>query len=58
VVSGDTAQAESVVAACGGCDALIHEVYSGKGQNPNKLSMSVEQWMKYERVSSTRAQLS
>src|SRR6266403_1019996 len=48
VVSGDTAPAESVVAACGGCDALIHEVYSGKGQNPNKLSMSVEQWMKYE----------
>ncbi len=48
VVSGDTAPAESVVAACGGCDALIHEVYSGRGQNPNKLSMSVEQWMKYE----------
>ncbi len=48
VVSGDTAPAESVVAACAGCDALIHEVYSGRGQNPNKLSMPVEQWMKYE----------
>ena len=48
VVSGDTAPAESVVEACAGCDALIHEVYSGRGQNPNKLSMPVEQWMKYE----------
>ena len=48
VVSGDTSPAESVVEACAGCDALIHEVYSGKGQNLNKLSMSVEQWMKYE----------
>ena len=48
VVSGDTSPAESVVEACAGCDALIHEVYSGRGQNPNKLSMPVEQWMKYE----------
>jgi ribonuclease BN (tRNA processing enzyme) len=48
VVSEDTAPAESVVEACGGCDALIHEVYSGNSQNPNKPSMSVEQWMKYE----------
>lgn len=48
VVSGDTSPAESVVDACAGCDALIHEVYSGRGQNPNKLSMPVEDWMKYE----------
>ena len=48
VISGDTAPAESVVEACAGCDALIHEVYSGRSQNPNKPSMSVEQWMKYE----------
>jgi ribonuclease BN (tRNA processing enzyme) len=48
VVSGDTSPAESVVAACAGCDALVHEVYSGRAQNPNKLSMPVEQWMKYE----------
>ena len=48
VVSGDTSPAESVVEACAGCDALIHEVYSGRGQNPNKLSLPVEQWMKYE----------
>src|SRR5258708_2265915 len=48
VVSGDTAPAESVVAACGGCARRILAGDSGKGQNPNKLSMSVEQWMKYE----------
>jgi ribonuclease BN (tRNA processing enzyme) len=48
VVSGDTAPADSLVAACGGCDALIHEVYSGRGSAPGKHSMSVEQWMKYE----------
>ena len=48
VVSGDTSPAESVVEACGGCDALVHEVYFGRGQNPNKLSVPVEQWMKYE----------
>ena len=48
VVSGDTSPAQSVVEACAGCDALIDEVYSGRAQNPNKLSMPVEQWMKYE----------
>lgn len=29
VISGDTRPVESVVAACHGCDVLIHEVYSG-----------------------------
>jgi ribonuclease BN (tRNA processing enzyme) len=48
VVSGDTSPAESVVEACSGCDALIHEVYSGRAQNPSKPSVPVEQWMKYE----------
>ena len=48
VVSGDTSPAESVVEACAGCDALIHEVYSGRAPNPGKPSMSLEQWMKYE----------
>ena len=48
VISGDTAPADSVVEACAGCDALIHEVYSGRGQNPNKLSMPAEEWMRYE----------
>jgi ribonuclease BN (tRNA processing enzyme) len=48
VVSGDTAPAESVIEACNGCDALVHEVYAGRGVNPAKASLSVEQWMKYE----------
>jgi ribonuclease BN (tRNA processing enzyme) len=48
VVSGDTAPAQSVVEACSGCDALIHEVYSGRAANPQKPAMSLEQWMKYE----------
>src|SRR5579863_7877252 len=48
VISGDTSPAESVIEACAGCDVLIHEVYSGRAQNPGKPSMSLEQWMKYE----------
>src|SRR5579862_5984467 len=48
VVSGDTSPADSVVDACAGCDALIHEVYSGRARNPGKPSLSEEQWMKYE----------
>jgi ribonuclease BN (tRNA processing enzyme) len=48
VISGDTSPADSVVNACNGCDALIHEVYAGVGTNPVMLSMSVDQWMKYE----------
>lgn len=31
VVSGDTAPTEAVVEACGGCDILVHEVYSRAG---------------------------
>jgi ribonuclease BN (tRNA processing enzyme) len=31
VVSGDTRPSESVVAACRGCDLLVHEVYSQAG---------------------------
>jgi ribonuclease BN (tRNA processing enzyme) len=48
VISGDTSPAESVIEACNGCDALVHEVYAGRGVNPTKASLSVEQWMKYE----------
>jgi ribonuclease BN (tRNA processing enzyme) len=48
VVSGDTAPAESLIAACNGCDALIHEAYAGRGTNAAKPSLTVEQWMKYE----------
>jgi len=28
VVSGDTAPSEAIIAACNGCDVLVHEVYS------------------------------
>jgi ribonuclease BN (tRNA processing enzyme) len=45
VVSGDTSPAESVVEACAGCDALVHEVYAGSG--PLKPSQDVVQSMKY-----------
>jgi ribonuclease BN (tRNA processing enzyme) len=55
VVSGDTAPAESVVEACAGCDALIHEVHSGRGQNPAKPSMSMEDWIRYESAFHTSA---
>ena len=53
VVSGDTAPAESVVEACGGCDALVHEVYAGSGSA--KPSLDVAQWMKYEKEFHTSA---
>ncbi len=55
VVSGDTAPAESVVEACSGCDALIHEVYSGRAANSQKPVLSLEQWMKYESAFHTSA---
>ena len=55
VVSGDTAPAESVVEACSGCDALVHEVYSGRAANSQKPALSLEQWMKYESAFHTSA---
>lgn len=52
VISGDTAPSSSIVDACGGCDALIHEVYAGTlspGTTPSaeRSALSTEQWMKY-----------
>jgi ribonuclease BN (tRNA processing enzyme) len=44
VISGDTRPAEGIINACNGCDALIHEVYSGYGGTSEK---SPEEWMKY-----------
>ncbi|HEV2113639.1 MAG TPA: MBL fold metallo-hydrolase [Terriglobales bacterium] len=44
VISGDTRPAESVINACNGCDALVHEVYSGYGGTSER---SPEEWMKY-----------
>jgi ribonuclease BN (tRNA processing enzyme) len=55
VISGDTAPAESIVNACSGCDALIHEVYSGRAPNLSKPQMTEEQWMHYEREFHTSA---
>ena len=48
VVSGDTSPAESVIEACNGCDALVHEVYAGRGVAATKAAVPIEQWMKYE----------
>lgn len=31
VISGDTAPTDALVAACNGCDVMLHEVYSAKG---------------------------
>lgn len=47
VVSGDTSPVDSVVAACSGCDVLIHEVHAGS---------SDADWMKYERAFHTNAE--
>jgi ribonuclease BN (tRNA processing enzyme) len=54
VVSGDTSPAESVIDACNGCDALVHEVYSGT--DSTKPSMTTEQWMKYMKAFHTSAE--
>lgn len=54
VVSGDTVPAESVVEACAGCDALVHEVYAGSGSI--KPSIDVAQWMKYMSAFHTSAE--
>ncbi len=45
VVSGDTRPAESLVAACDGCDVLLHEVYSAAA-----LAHRSEAWQTYHRA--------
>lgn len=42
VISGDTAPADSVVAACNGCDVLLYEVY-----NPNGDQLREPHWKAY-----------
>jgi ribonuclease BN (tRNA processing enzyme) len=42
VVSGDTRPAEALVAACQGCDVLVHEVYSTRG-----FATRSPEWQKY-----------
>lgn len=51
VISGDTAPAESVVAACNGCDVLLHEVY-----NPNGDELKEAHWKEYFRTFHTSPQ--
>lgn len=51
VISGDTSPADSVVDACNGCDALIHEVYAG---NVGASSGGAE-WMQYMKAFHTSA---
>jgi ribonuclease BN (tRNA processing enzyme) len=42
VVSGDTRPTDAVVAACNGCDVLVHEVYSTRG-----FATRTPPWQKY-----------
>jgi ribonuclease BN (tRNA processing enzyme) len=50
VVSGDTVPTESVIKACNGCDALIHEVYSKAGFDGR-----TKKWQAYHKASHTSA---
>jgi ribonuclease BN (tRNA processing enzyme) len=45
VVSGDTAPADTVVAACNGCDILVHEIYSTAG-----FATRPPEWQRYHRA--------
>jgi ribonuclease BN (tRNA processing enzyme) len=45
VVSGDTAPADTIVAACNGCDILVHEVYSTAG-----FATRPPEWQRYHRA--------
>ena len=51
VISGDTSPADSVIDACNGCDALIHEVYAGSVA----LSSGGAEWMQYMKAFHTSA---
>lgn len=48
VISGDTTPSQSVVSHCGGCDVLIHEVYSMAGFNRRS-----KRWQAYHSASHT-----
>jgi ribonuclease BN (tRNA processing enzyme) len=50
VVSGDTRPTEEVVAACDGCDILVHEVYSDAGFAGRSLD-----WQRYHGMADTSA---
>jgi ribonuclease BN (tRNA processing enzyme) len=48
VVSGDTRPSESVIQACGGCDILVHEVYSHA-----MWELKPREWKEYHAASHT-----
>ena len=48
VISGDTRPADALVAACNGCDVLVHEAYS-----PERLRARPPDWQKYHTGSHT-----
>src|SRR5690242_2444326 len=48
VVSGDTRPSDAVVRACGGCDVLVHEVYSAEA-----LAVRSPDWQRYHRAAHT-----
>ncbi len=48
VISGDTTATDAVVAACDGCDVLVHEVYAASG-----LERRTPDWQAYHRSSHT-----
>jgi ribonuclease BN (tRNA processing enzyme) len=50
VVSGDTRASDAVVEACGGCDVLVHEVYSDAG-----FAGRAPEWQRYHAQAHTSA---
>lgn len=50
VVSGDTTPSDAIVDACGGCDVLLHEVYSTV-----RLEARPAEWQRYHRAVHTSA---
>jgi ribonuclease BN (tRNA processing enzyme) len=50
VVSGDTRPSDAVVDACGGCDVLVHEVYSDAG-----FASRPPEWQRYHAKAHTSA---
>lgn len=50
VVSGDTRPSDAVVEACGGCDILVHEVYSDAG-----FARRPAEWQRYHARAHTSA---
>lgn len=50
VISGDTRPTEAIVAACQGCDVLVHEVYSDAG-----FARRAPQWQRYHEHAHTSA---